>query len=223
MVAAVTSPASNTYAALNGKTESAATKNDAGSADRFLKLLVAQMQNQDPLNPMDDAQVTSQMAQISTVDGISKLNESVEGLNGQFVQLQALQGASLVGREVSVKGDRLAISGSGSAAVGEGGFELDGPADAVRLEILSGAGRVLASQDLGAMDAGRHGFDWKAGAHTNEEGLRYRVVATRGAGTVAATPLMLDRVLSVGVRGDKLELELERSGTIDYGAVAAVH
>ena len=79
------------------------TKNDAGSEDRFLKLLVAQMQNQDPLNPMDNAQVTSQMAQINTVSGIEKLNTTVPGLNSQFVQLQALQGATLVGRDVTVR------------------------------------------------------------------------------------------------------------------------
>ena len=63
----VTSP--NAFSALNtgASTAPVATKNDAGSQDRFLKLLVTQMQNQDPLNPMDNAQVTSQMAQISTV------------------------------------------------------------------------------------------------------------------------------------------------------------
>jgi hypothetical protein len=53
--------------------------NEAGSADRFLKLLVTQMQNQDPLNPMDNAQITSQMAQINTVNGIEKLNTTVAG------------------------------------------------------------------------------------------------------------------------------------------------
>ena len=79
------------------------------ASDRFLKLLVAQMQNQDPLNPMDNAQVTSQMAQINTVTGIEKLNSSVAGLSSQFMQMQALQGASLVGRDVIVPGSQLDI------------------------------------------------------------------------------------------------------------------
>ena len=81
----------STYAALNEKS-SVVTANEAGSADRFLKLLVAQMQNQDPLAPMDNAQVTSQMAQINTVTGIEKLNTTVQGLQGNFVQMQALIG-----------------------------------------------------------------------------------------------------------------------------------
>jgi flagellar basal-body rod modification protein FlgD len=223
MAISATTPAADRFAALNGASAPTVTENEAGSADRFLKLLVAQMKNQDPLNPMDNAQVTSQMAQINTVDGISKLNETVKGLNSQFVQLQALQGAALVGREVSVKGDRLAVSGEADKAIGEGGFELAGPADNVRLEILSGAGRVVATQDLGSMTAGRHGFEWQASGHTDSEGLRYRVVATRGAAEVTSTPLMLDRVLSVSAQGDKLQVELARSGMVDYSAVAAVH
>src|SRR4051812_530763 len=75
--------------------------------DRFLKLLVAQLKNQDPLNPMDNAQVTTQMAQIQTVSGIDKLNTTVQGLNGQFAQLQALSGASLVGHDVLIEGNRI--------------------------------------------------------------------------------------------------------------------
>src|SRR6186713_3264793 len=103
------------------------------TSDRFLKLLVAQMKNQDPLNPMDNAQVTSQMAQINTVTGIDKLNTTVQGLSTQFMQLQAVQGASLVGRDVVVPGNTLQIDDG----TGEGGFELAGPADQVKVEILA--------------------------------------------------------------------------------------
>ena len=84
------------------------------TSDRFLKLLVAQMKNQDPLNPMDNAQVTSQMAQINTVTGIDKLNSTVQGLSTQFVQLQAMQGASLVGRDVIVAGNKLSVHYQGA-------------------------------------------------------------------------------------------------------------
>src|SRR5439155_26218822 len=106
-----------------------AASDAAVTSDRFLKLLVAQMKNQDPLNPMDNAQVTSQMAQINTVTGIDKLNATVQGLSSQFVQLQAMQGASLVGRDVIVAGNKLSVDTE--AGVGQGGFQLDNPADAV--------------------------------------------------------------------------------------------
>ena len=125
--------------------------------DRFLKLLVAQIQNQDPLNPLDNAQVTTQMAQINTVNGIEKLNRTVAALGTQFASLQVMQGASLVGRDVTVPGDRLTVDDDGA---GSGGFELAAPADRVKVEILNAArsrGRHPAPRRAGS---GRHSFDW---------------------------------------------------------------
>ena len=195
----------------------ATTKNDAGSEDRFLKLLVAQMKNQDPLNPLDNAQVTSQMAQINTVSGIEKLNTTVSGLNSQLVQLQALQGATLVGRDVTVSGDRLSIAGGS----GVGGFDLNSAADSVKVEILNAAGRVMTSLDLGAMSTGRHAFNWPSGTVQDGDGYRFRVTATRGSASVLGGVLMRDRVEAVNSAGNALNLELRHSGTVSYDSVKA--
>ncbi len=203
---------SSTLDALNGVT---ATKKDDGS-ERFLKLLVTQMKNQDPLNPMDNAQVTSQMAQINTVNGIEKLNTTVAGLNKQFLQLQALQGAALVGRNVWIEGNTLALN-NGS---GEGAFSLSGAADQVKVEILSPGGHVVDTIDLGAETEGRHTFSWsKPGV--DAAGLSFRVIATSGAAKVPATALTLDRVESVGIDGDTLTLSLARHGDQPYARVVA--
>ena len=192
-----------------------AKKSEAGSADRFLKLLVAQMQNQDPLNPLDNAQVTSQMAQINTVNGVEKLNRSVEGLNAQFIQMQTLQGAALVGRDVVVPGNRLSIAGD----LGRGGFELDVDARAVSVEVLALDGGVVGTVDLGAQKAGRHHFEWPARGADPESGLRFRVVAVNGAAAVPVTALMHDKVRAVNTGGDSLTLELQRSGSVPYASV----
>lgn len=202
---------------LNGTPAAAKTANDAASSDRFLKLLVAQMQNQDPLNPMDNAQVTTQMAQISTVDGIAKLNTTVQGLNGQFVQMQALQGASLVGRNVTVPGDQLTQVGAGH----QGAFEIGSPADRVRVEVLNGAGSVVDTLNLGAQGIGRHGFEWNGAPAGTEGEYRFRVTANNGAAQVLSTSLMLDRVESVSFGGNALNLDLARSGALPYGQVVA--
>jgi flagellar basal-body rod modification protein FlgD len=193
------------------------TKNDEASADRFLKLLVAQMQNQDPLSPMDNAQVTSQMAQINTVSGIEKLNTSVQGLSGQFMQMQALQGATLVGHDVVVPGDILAV-GSGLA---QGGFELASAADNVTVEVLAPSGKVLDTIDLGAQTSGLHSFGWPAGTADDSSGLRFRVTARSGATKLAVTPLMRDRVDAVATSGNALTLELQKSGSVPYSTVKA--
>ena len=218
-MATVSSP--NAFAALNNGAGASAvkTKNDAGSEDRFLKLLVAQMANQDPLNPMDNAQVTSQMAQISTVNGIDKLNTTVQGLNRQFVQMQALQGASLVGRDVILPGDRLTANDAGRV---QGGFELSSAADSVKIEVLNAGGHVIDSIELGAEGSGRHGFEWKPPAGIDATlGDRFRVIAKSGATALSATPLMRDRVDAVATGGETLTLELRMNGSVAYDRIRA--
>ncbi len=197
----------------------ASAANDAGSADRFLKLLVTQMQNQDPLNPMDNAQITSQMAQINTVTGLQTLNTSVQGLGAQFMQMQALQGAALVGNEVTLQGNRMAVN----ADTGQGlaGFELGVPADAVKVEILNPAGRVVDTQNLGALGSGRHDITWDARNAPPGLDYRFRITATAGAQTVATTPLMRDQVQAVSASGSGLVLSTLFSGDVAYGDVKA--
>ncbi|MFM2449007.1 MAG: hypothetical protein RIS44_1457 [Pseudomonadota bacterium] len=198
-------------------TTTTAKKDDAGSADRFLKLLVAQMQNQDPLNPMDNAQVTSQMAQINTVNGIEKLNTTVENLSGQFSQLQAMQSTSLVGRDVVVPGSRIDVNDH----VGQGGFQLDAAADNVKIEILSSGGAVIDTLNLGAQGSGMNSFNWPAGERTNNDNISFRVIARSGANPVPNTPLMRDRVDAVSTNGGAINLQLQYSGQVAYTDVKA--
>ena len=207
---------SNAFTALNASSSAKTpTANEAGSADRFLKLLVTQLQNQDPLNPLDNAQITSQMAQISTVNGIQKLNTTVEGLNSQFVQLQALTGATLVGNDVTVKGNQITLAEGRGVA----GFEIASTADNVKVELLSPAGRVLDTLSLGPQAVGRHSFNWTAKDLADGGGYQFRVVATQGTTAVASTPLMRDRVLAVQTSGTTLMLETKHNGLVAYSDV----
>lgn len=199
-------------------TTSAKAKEDAaGSSDRFLKLLVAQMQNQDPLNPMDNAQVTSQMAQINTVNGIEKLNTTVQGLSGQFLQLQTLQSAGLVGRDVIVPGHVLDVKDG----VGQGGFQLDTASDNVMVEILSASGDVIDTLNLGAQSSGMSSFNWQAEDHAEDEGLTFRVTAKAGSVVLPATALMRDRVDAVSNGGQTINLQLRNTGQVAYTDVKA--
>ena len=210
-----------TLSNINGTSASTATTSadEAGSQDRFLKLLVTQLQNQDPLSPMDNAQLTSQIAQINTVTGIATLNTSVQGLSSQFLQMQTLQGASLVGKDVIVPGNKLDIADG----VGQGGFELTSAADAVKVEVLSPAGVVLDTLNMGAQSSGVHGFDWASGSYDSTSNLSFRVTATSGSTALASTALMRDTVTAVSTSGSNLMLELTNSGTVAYSTVKAVN
>jgi flagellar basal-body rod modification protein FlgD len=209
-----------TLNSINGTTAAATgSAAEAGSQDRFLKLLVTQLQNQDPLSPMDNAQLTSQIAQINTVTGIATLNTSVQGLSSQFLQMQTLQGASLVGKNVIVPGNKLDIA-NGTA---QGGFELTSAADAVKLEVLSPAGQVLDTVALGAQSSGMHSFNWASGTYDNTSNLSFRITATSGATTLTSTALMRDTVDAVSTSGGSLQLELDRAGTVEYSTVRAIN
>ncbi|MDT8999307.1 flagellar hook capping FlgD N-terminal domain-containing protein [Paucibacter sp. APW11] len=207
----------STTTAANG-TGTTAQKNAADTQDRFLKLLVAQMKNQDPMNPMDNGQVTSQMAQIQTVSGIGTLNNSVQSLTSQFSQMQALQSVSLVGHDVTVPGSRVNIENG----MGTGSFELGSAADHVKLEILGPAGQVVDTIDMGAKSAGQQSFKWPADNIDPANKLSYRITATRGAAAVTATLYSQDRVTAINTNGGKLQLQLQNLGTVDYTSVKAV-
>jgi len=96
----------------------AATQSTAAAAqDTFMKLLVTQMKNQDPLNPLDNAQVTSQLAQLSTVTGIEKMNTTLQSLMGSYQSSQTLQAAGMIGHGVLVAGSSLNLT-NGQAPFG---------------------------------------------------------------------------------------------------------
>jgi flagellar basal-body rod modification protein FlgD len=162
-------------------------------AQRFLTLLTAQMQNQDPLNPLDNAQVTSQLAQISTVTGITQLNESVSALTFSQLRTEAFAATSMIGKSVLVQSDKLGVK-SGVAA---GALSLDVPAKSVNVEVLDRNGKVVDTIKLGPKEKGIHDFTWKAPKGSEQRDYRFRIQATSADKKVPATPLVRSEVTAV--------------------------
>lgn len=214
MVTGVSSTTStSTTSSTNSLTDTAAMQ------DRFLKLLVAQINNQDPLNPMDNAQMTTQMAQINTVSGIQQVNDTLQGIATQFVNMQAIQATSLIGKSVLMTGKSLVRDSSTGLA--SAAFDLANDAQSVKVDILASDGSVLESIDAGAISAGRHSFSWDASAYPNSSGLTYRVTATNGKTAVAATTYTMDKVLAVGVANGTVTLDLQSGTNAPYSKVVA--
>jgi flagellar basal-body rod modification protein FlgD len=188
------------FASLNASANTGAAKTTSAAADtqdRFLKLLVTQMKNQDPLNPMDNAQVTSQMAQLSTVTGIDKLNATLQALSDSMMSNQSLQAASMIGHGVLVSGNGVDLAGGN----GLGGFELTQPADNAQVSIYAKSGALVRSIDLGAQPAGIAKWQWdgkdSAGADMAPGSYTFTVDAKQGISSVAATTLQFGMVNSV--------------------------
>ena len=98
-----------------GSTSRNTGSNEVNTAEdaqnRFLKLLVTQLKNQDPLNPLDNAQMTSQLAQMSTVSGIEKLNSTLSGLVDSLGNSQTMQASAMIGKKVLVPGNKMLLAG----------------------------------------------------------------------------------------------------------------
>ena len=132
----VNSTAASDVIARLQKNTAASTSKTTDAQSNFLKLLTEQLKNQDPLSPMDNAQMTSQLAQISTVDGIEKLNTTLTAMLSGSQSSEAVQAAALVGKGVMVGGSSLTLAGSKAY----GGFELASAADKVTVTIKDSNG-----------------------------------------------------------------------------------
>ena len=206
-----------------GQTSSTKPKsNIEETQDRFLRLLTTQMRNQDPLNPMDNAQVTTQMAQINTVAGIDKLNESMAALSKSMLSGQAMQAASVIGRQALVQGDMLTLTNGVTA----GGVELASDAENVTVSIFDAQGRMVSQQDLGAHEAGmlRMAWDGKDDADNQlpDGNYVYTVQATNDGEKVDVTKYAFARVNSVLLGDDGVKLDVGKLGSVSMTDVKQI-
>ena len=209
-----------TTATVNDGASANASNDPAAMQDRFLKLLVAQLNNQDPMNPLDNAQMTTQMAQINTVTGLQTLNLTMQTMAEQFTTMQQIQGISMIGRSVLTEGNRLAVDEEGQA---KGAFVLGGAATDVKMEVVTPGGVVVDTIDMGAQDKGRHDFEWDASKYSgNASDLRFRIAATSKDGAVASMPLMQSQVVATGSSSGALTLTLANGEIVNYANVHGV-
>ena len=130
--------------------------------ESFMTLLITQLENQDPLNPMENSEMTSQLAQINTVSGIEELNSTLEGITSQMDANQALQASGLIGKGVMVSGEDVLVEqgDDGKSYTTPFGIELAEPAANVKATIVGEGGQVIRTLDLEALDSGVQSFQW---------------------------------------------------------------
>jgi len=208
----VSSATQDLLATVNGTGTAKATSTTTDAQNRFLKLLTTQLKNQDPLNPMDNAQMTSQLAQISTVDGIERLNATLQKLVSNSVDAEATQAAGLVGHKVMVAGSALQLGTSGAL----GGIDLTTAADQVVVTVKDVNGLVMRTLNLGSLDVGAHNFTWDgktdAGAAAINGAYSISVAAKRGTETVPVAALELASVVSINRSSQGVTLDLGQLG-----------
>ena len=178
----------------------------------FLKLLVAQLKNQDPLKPQDDTQFVAQLAQFSNLEQVMGINSRLDALTLQGRGMQNTQIAALVGSTVTVNGSKLGLDGSG-VGVPVVFSQASASADTT-VSIMDGAGTVIRSWDAGAKPAGlvKTVWDGKSDAGVPQPPGVYTVsVRAKGAGDVPVSVTLdsTSRVASVSFAKGYPELGLE--------------
>ncbi|SFB22210.1 flagellar basal-body rod modification protein FlgD [Collimonas sp. OK607] len=209
-VSGVTSTDNSAANALAG-----ASSSSSDQEQRFLKLLVTQLNNQDPLNPLSNSELTSQLAQMSTVSGIENLNSTLSSLVAQTGASQTLQAASLIGHTVLTPGSEVALKDSAATSFG---IDMQGGADAVKVTITDAAGNTVRTIDVGALPQGTKTLSWDGkndtGTAMGDGAYKISVAASVGGSAVAANTLTYSQVASVAQTASGVTLNLGAAGTV---------
>ena len=215
---------SNTNAAsgLGGKTANGQTL----GKDAFLQLLVTQMQHQNPLDPQDNSAFVAQLAQFSSLEGITTLNSTVSGLAGNYNSSQALQASSLVGRNVIVQTNSVQLDDPSKGMTGS--VTVPSSIAGGTVSITDSSGTVVRTIDLGSRAAGSASFTWdgkdkdgnlvKTGTYTVKANASINGTSTDMATYLPATVTSV----TISQTGGELMLNLAGLGPVALSKVQTI-
>ncbi|WP_373089957.1 flagellar hook assembly protein FlgD [Zhongshania sp.] len=202
-------------------------KKDASSLDQndFMKLMLQQLKSQDPFKPTDNTEFISQMAQLTSVSGISEMNENLSALTGSLYSAQLLDSSSLIGKDVLVESGVAALPSGGSV---RGQVELPTSTTALDIDILAPSGEVIGKVPMGPQAAGTSRFEWN-GIGLNGERMppgNYQIRANylNGNKVEALTTEMRSAVISVSVPagGGSPQVQIQGLGTVSLSQIKEI-
>ncbi len=176
--------------------------------DDFLKLLVTQMQNQDPLNPLDGSEYVAQLAQFSSLEQLTNINSSLsQNLSATQVMTQSIGNslaATLVGKEVRASANAIQFSGTGTVSLG---YNLGSDAGSVDVKVYDSSGTLVRTIGGLSVDSGDHSFTWDG---TNDAGTQlgagkytFSIEAKDASGnTMNASTYITGKISSLRFRSD---------------------
>jgi flagellar basal-body rod modification protein FlgD len=165
--------------------------------DDFLNILVAQLTHQDPLNPMQDTDMTSQLAQFSSLEQLTNINQGIQDLGDSMTQSDMLSAVSFIGKEIKAEGYKISVSEGNASTVYYGFGEA---VSSIYMNIYDSEGAIVRTVELGSKEAGTYQYEWDG----RNEGGDLVPDGTYGVG-----------ILGKDVNGDAVLVQTEISGTVD--------
>jgi len=208
-----------------GLTRKNEPKAEPTKQDQFMQLLIAQLKNQDPLQPQENGEFLSQLAQFDTATGIKDLQDSFNNFSSTMQSTSALQASSLVGRSVLAPGGFAQLE-TGSNVTGQ--VDLSASTTNLNIEIADANGQLVKTIPMGTQGAGEVSFTWDGtdnnGNYLPPGGYRVRATADVGTDQIAQEVLVSAKVdsVTIGQGGQGLKLNLAGLGSIDFSAVKEI-
>ncbi len=223
--------ASSILSHLNINNQPQTKKSNELGQSAFLELMIAQLNNQDPLSPQDNTEFVAQLAQFSSVEGLERLNNNFQSFTNTFMSNQALQASSLVGRSVTVAGDQARLL---AGDVVSGSITVPQSAPDLTINIYNQVGSLMAQIPVGSVPAGETVFrwdgefievngkllDWQAGQPAPAGEYRFEVFATQDGNAEQLDTALSANVNSVTLGADgNLTLNLAGVGPVNISEV----
>jgi len=192
-------------------------KSSLGQED-FLKLMTTQLQNQDPFAPMENGEFIAQMAQFSTVTGITEMGQTLKGLSDKLNEFRIATASDLLGNSVLVPGNVVRPNKDGEV---HGIIDLPSPSSETSVSFFDSSGELVHTVDLGSQGRGLVGFEWK-GIPKNildkDEPLRVEAYINTGKGSEGLAPSVFSEVIaaSLDTKGQGVTIDVK-----DFGEMAA--
>ena len=177
-----------------------ATKTPPGGAlgkDEFLKLLITQLRNQDPMKPLDQTEFISQTAQFTSLEQLTNMNKTLEAIRTAFAGGNIVQAAPLVGKTARLAGQSFRLDGGTNAVLP---FTLEGGPGQAQVDVVAEDGTLVRRLDAGKKDPGTYTVAWdgrdNAGAPMAPGTYYYRVSVTGTSPGITPTALAAEGVIT---------------------------
>ncbi|MBD1550655.1 flagellar hook assembly protein FlgD [Pseudomonas typographi] len=222
---ALSSSSTSSTSSTSSSSSSSSTGTDSLGEDTFLKLLVTQLQNQNPLDPQDNSEFVAQLAQFSSLEGINTLNDTVDSLASNYTSSQALQASSLVGHSVLAEATSAAVDTSSGLT---GQVAVSSATTDASVSVYDADGTLVKNIDLGSQSAGTVSFTWDG---TDNDGntlasgtYTFAANATVDGSEVAQTTYLPSTVTSVtlGSTASDMTLKLADGSSVKLSDVTTI-